>query len=143
MKAIQTVIGVGALAMALGALAQVSPQARNPVIGKVTSVQGLVTVSDGEEIRDAGVDPRLMAKMRVVTGANSRATLRFADCCEVTLEENESLVLEDGQTCAALWALINPLGQSVAAAGSIPTAPIAIGTGVLAGWIANRPMSNR
>ena len=143
MKAIQTTIGLSALALALVASAQVAPQARKDVLGKVTAVQGLVTVSDGEEIRDATADARLTNKMRVVTGANSRATLRIADCCEVTLEENESLTLEDGQACPLLWANIQPLGQSVAGASGLPPMPVSVGTGVLAAWIANRRMSGR
>lgn len=91
-----------------------NPQATPKVVGKLTDVQGLVTVSTGDQLTSAVNGGPLSVGNRIVTTGSGGATLVFNDGCKITMKVNQSLVIKEGADCAALLASVGPVGAPVA-----------------------------
>src|SRR3954468_7774690 len=97
----KTITALGALLLSAAALAQA-------VVGAVTGVQGLVTVSTASTVANAVPGSPVADGNRYVTGSNGTLTLKMNNGCEVTLKPNQSLVIAGNVTCEALLAMIQP-----------------------------------
>jgi hypothetical protein len=102
-----------ALALAISASAISQTQSTNPIqIGTVDDVQGLVTVSDGSSVGNAVKGAPVVDGTRYVTSSTGSATLKMDNGCNVHLNPNQSLVVQDKQDCEALIAAIQTLSDS-------------------------------
>jgi hypothetical protein len=120
----------------LAAVTAVSVWAQEPkVIGKIVNVAGLVTVTRGDSLVNATNDAPLMADSRIVTTGSGKATLQFDNGCDITLENNQSITVKDGQTCTALWAAVNSNGAQVATAVAAGSSNLVPGLILVAGAI--------
>jgi hypothetical protein len=122
------------LCAGVAAFAQSQPQP----IGKVAEVEGVVTVSNGVTVATAVLGSPVIEGTRYVTAASGSTLLRMDRGCDIRLKPNESLLIDGNRDCAALLALVQPVGANLAAV-VIPGAalPAAAGTagstGVAAG----------
>ncbi|MES2632452.1 MAG: hypothetical protein V4669_05740 [Pseudomonadota bacterium] len=105
------------------------------VIGQVTSVQGLVTVSDSTTVTSVVAGTPVTAGTRFVTSSTGAATIvvnTSGSSCTLNLQPNQSLTFEPNRSCAQLLALVQTLpaapGTAVAAV-AVPPAPAAAGSG--------------
>ena len=69
----------------------------------LTSVEGLVTVTTGNQLVNATPDMPLPANSRVLTTANGKATIKFASGCVANLAGGQSMVVSE-QACQAFVA---------------------------------------
>jgi hypothetical protein len=124
-----------AVSAALSAWAQ-APQA----VGKLTGVQGLVTIGAGDKLVNAVTGAPLVVGNRIITTSSGAATLAFDSGCVVALKANESITVTSGADCKALLAAVAPVGTAVAAAATGAAAagassylvPALLGVGVIA-----------
>jgi len=99
------------LLIAANVLAQTAAAVqKRAVIGKVTRVEGLVTVSDAIGVTRVALNDPVIDRNRYVTSSSGYVTLKFDKGCEVELKPNQALTVEDEKTCEALWALIGSFG---------------------------------
>ena len=105
-----------ALFLSANALAQTPAPAPGKVIGKVTRVEGLVTVSDTKGISRVALNDPVIDRTRYVTSSSGSVTLKMDQGCDIELKPNQALTVEDDRTCEALWALIGSFGAGRAAA---------------------------
>lgn len=89
-----------ALAIALTAAAT-SAMAQSGA--SLTSVEGLVTVTTGNQLVNASPNMPLPANSRVLTTANGKATIKFASGCVANLSGGQSMVVSE-QACQAFVA---------------------------------------
>ena len=114
----------------LAASAALSVWAQPKVVGKLNNVQGLVTVSAGDQLANAVSGAPLIVGNRIITTSSGAVTLSFDNGCDVTLKANESITVQEGRDCAALLASVSPVGAPVAvAAGGSSLLPGLIATG--------------
>ena len=125
----------------IAASAAVSAWAQAPAaVGKLTGVQGLVTIGAGDKLVNAVTGAPLVVGNRIVTTSSGAATLAFDSGCVVPLKANESVVVTPGADCKALLASVAPVGGAagvpVAAAASTGASsyvlPALLGVGVIA-----------
>jgi hypothetical protein len=130
-----------AVSAALSAWAQ-APQA----VGKLTGVQGLVTIGAGDKLVNAVTGAPLVVGNRIVTTSSGAATLAFDNGCIVPLKASESITVTSGADCKALLAAVAPVGGAAAAvaagaaaggAGTALTAMLIVGGAFLAVGDAN------
>ncbi|WP_048437952.1 hypothetical protein [Caenimonas sp. SL110] len=121
-------------AIALAAFAGAA--ASQGVVGRVTNVQGLVTVSDSTTVTSVIAGAPVNTGTRYVTSSTGTATIVVnagGRECTVTLQPNQSFTLEPNRTCAQLVALVQTLpaapGTAVAAVAVPPAAPAAAAGG--------------
>jgi hypothetical protein len=110
-------------------------QKTNPkIVGKLEDVQGLVTVSVGDQLINAFTGAALVVDTRIVTSSTGSVTLSFDNGCDIKLKPNESLTVKDGATCAALLASVGQVAAP-AAATAVPAASVAVAStgGLLVG----------
>ncbi|MBE2262365.1 MAG: hypothetical protein IAE92_06465 [Burkholderiaceae bacterium] len=91
------------------------------VLGSVSALDGLVTISRGDRLVSAAVGSDFSQGNRIVTTAGASATLSFKDGCQITLKANQSLIIDKDLDCKALLASVSTLGDpavAVAGAGS-------------------------
>ena len=69
----------------------------------LTSVEGLVTVTTGNQLVNASPNMPLPANARVLTTANGKATIKFASGCVANLAGGQSMVVSE-QACQAFVA---------------------------------------
>ena len=69
----------------------------------LTSVEGLVTVTTGNQLVNATPNMPLPANSRVLTTANGKATIKFASGCVANLAGGQSMVVSE-QACQAFVA---------------------------------------
>lgn len=69
----------------------------------LTSVEGLVTVTTGNQLVNATPNMPLPANARVLTTANGKATIKFASGCVANLAGGQSMVVSE-QACQAFVA---------------------------------------
>lgn len=86
------------------------------VIGKVTKVQGVVTISDGVTVRTAVLGTVITEGNRFVTASSGAARLTMDNGCVINLKPKQSLVINGKGTCRELIALIQPVGGDLGAA---------------------------
>ena len=105
----------------LSASALALAQAPAPVVGRAVDVEGLVTVSQGANVRTVLNDSPVIDGTRYVTASTGSVTLKFKDACDVKLKPNQSLEVDSRKPCAALIAAVqtlgNPAGGAVVAGG--------------------------
>lgn len=108
------------------------------VLGSVTAMDGLVTISKGDQLVSAAVGSDFSQGNRVVTTAGASVTLSFKDGCEITLKANQSLIIDKDRDCKALLASVSSLGEpgvAAAGAGGSGAGPLVIGGTVGLGLI--------
>jgi hypothetical protein len=88
-----------------------APQA----VGKLTGVQGLVTVGAGDRLVNAVTGTPLVVGNRIVTTSSGAATLAFDSGCTVALKANESIVVTSSADCKVLLAAVTPVGGAAVA----------------------------
>lgn len=69
----------------------------------LTSVEGLVTVTTGNQLVNASPNMPLPANARVLTTANGKATIKFASGCVANLAGGQSMVVSEA-ACQAFVA---------------------------------------
>lgn len=135
------------LCAGVATFAQSQPQA----IGKVAEVEGVVTVSNGVTVATAVLGSPVVEGTRYVTAASGSTLLRMDRGCDIRLKPNESLLIDGNRDCAALLALVQPVGANLAAvvipgtalpgaagtAGSTGAAAGALGAGAVLAVILN------
>ena len=131
--------------------ASVFAQQNQSVIGKVTELAGVVTVTDGVRGGTATLGSPVVDGSRYVTSSNGRVTLRLDNGCDIKLEPNQAVTVRE-RPCAALIASIQSVGVAAvlatstggsAAAGALGV--VAIGAGGLLledQFLDNRPISS-
>lgn len=115
----RTAICILAASAALSSWAQ-GPNDKAEVVGKLVDVEGLVTVSQGNQLANALNNAPLVKDSRIITTSSGRVKLVFNNGCEIVLQPNRLLVVDDGRNCAALLASARPVGvpaQSAPVAG--------------------------
>ena len=78
----------------------VSKQRYGITVARLGMVEGTVLISQAWGLSAAKKDQRLDDHSRLITTANSRATVIYDDGCEVTLEANQRLEIENDIECA-------------------------------------------
>jgi len=125
----------------VAASAVMSAWAQAPqTVGKLTAVQGLVTIVAGDKLANAVTGAPLVVGNRIVTTSSGAATLAFDSGCVVALKANESVVVTSGADCKALLAAVKPVGGAAVAvvagagaagAGTVLPAIIIVGAAIL------------
>ena len=111
------------LALALTAFASTATVAlAADVVGVAESVQGIVTVSEGNTMGNLVKDLKIVDGMRLVATSTGSALIKLNNGCEISLAANQSIVIDAALDCKALMA-------------SVKTAPAVGGGG---GWIRGR-----
>ena len=116
---IKTAIALLALLSATEVCAQAKPQ----VIAHLQNVTGNVLVSKETGLASGDESTPLTKGSRVITTANSEATVVYDNGCRVKLKPNQRFEVADDKPCEALMAraesiLAEPTG-AIAAAGSV------------------------
>lgn len=119
----RTAIFLAAALVALSGWAQ-GPQTNPKIVGKLKDVQGLVTVSSGDQLTSAVSGAALIVNNRIITTSSGAVTLVYDNGCDIKLKENQSFTVKEDNSCAALLASV----QSVGAAGASPALAAAAGT---------------
>jgi hypothetical protein len=109
-------------------------------VGKLTAVQGLVTIGAGDKLANAVTGAPLVVGNRIVTTSSGAATLAFDSGCVVALKANESVTVTSGADCKALLAAVKPVGGAAVAvaagagaagAGTVLPAILIVGAAIL------------
>ena len=107
------------------------------VLGKVTEVQGVVTISDGVTISTAVLGTVITEGNQFVTASSGAARLTMDNGCVIRLKPNESLIINGMKSCRALIASIQSVGSNLAAAtvgeGAASGGGVGLGAGFAAG----------
>ena len=147
MKKFTFLLSLGTLFTAVSFAQIPSPEA----VGVVTRVEGLVTVSQGNTMRNAFKDEVILQNARVVTTFSGSTTIRLKNGCIIDLKPNQAVTVDFRRECKALLAAIQPAGGvGVAGAGGVGAAGIPpglgnafiVGGGVLTGLGVIRAISN-
>ena len=110
-------------------------------VGKLSGVQGLVTIGAGDKLVNAVTGAPLVVGNRIVTTSSGAATLAFDSGCVVSLKANESITVAPGADCKALLASVTPVGGAAVAGAATGAAaagassyilPALLGVGVIA-----------
>jgi hypothetical protein len=104
---------VGAIVIAASAMSQVqTPEPKR--VGRVGEVEGLVTVSDGNNVSNVVKDSPVIEHTRYVTSSTGSAVLKMNNGCTVNLRPSQSLTIDPAKDCeeliAAIESLSNPKG---------------------------------
>jgi hypothetical protein len=106
-------------------------------LARIVEVEGLVTVTTGNQLVSGVVDTRLLRGSRVATATGASTTIEFRSGCRIRIGANETHAIDDEDCCGALFALVPLISAAgagtagAAAAGAVAGA--AIGTpGLLA-----------
>ncbi|WP_296870556.1 hypothetical protein [Tibeticola sp.] len=95
----------------LASAAAFAASAQDPkVVGKLTEVQGLVTVSTGDQLINASEGTPALEGSRIITTAGGEVTIVFDRGCRIRLRTNQSLTVRDSNDCAAILASVQNLG---------------------------------
>ncbi|HWR80003.1 MAG TPA: hypothetical protein VN303_07375 [Pseudomonas sp.] len=117
-SASQGVVMIKRLVIALlAATSAMSVWAQAPkVVGKFANLTGLVTVSSGDSLSSAVNGGVFAVGNRVVTTSSGGVTLKFDNGCDLTLNANESVTVDENNQCKL--AAIPTRGQTMVAAGA-------------------------
>ena len=85
------------------------------VVGVVTRVEGLVTVSQGNTMGNGFKDEVVLQNARVVTTATGSTTIRLNNGCVVDLKPNQAVTIDFRRECKAILDSIQPVGAVAAA----------------------------
>jgi hypothetical protein len=111
------------LLIAAAVVAQTAgPVPKRAVLGKATDVRGLVTVSDANGVGRVVANNDVIDRNRYVTSSTGHVTLKMDKGCDIELNPNQALTVEDERSCEALWASIesmdSPAGALLAGGGA-------------------------
>jgi hypothetical protein len=123
----KTFLAIGSALFAAAAFAQAP-------IGKVESVNGIVTVTDGARGGTAASGNAITSGMRFVTTSGGSAVLRLNNGCVVNLKPNQSVTVDQGMSCDQLLASVQTRSVDLAQ-GSMQTGALSVAglsTGALA-----------
>ena len=101
-------------------------------LARIVEVEGLVTVTNGNQLVSGVIDTKLLRGSRVATATGASATIEFRSGCRIRIGANETHSIDDEDCCGALFAIV-PL-ISVASAGAtagVVAGATAIGTPAL------------
>lgn len=98
-----------AFLVASPSIAQQGGPAAPRTVASLASVEGSVLVSNPTGLAAGGKGAALTSGMRVITAANSRATVRFDDGCVVTLQPNQRYVVDNSRPCAARLLMVQSI----------------------------------
>ena len=138
MKKFTLLLSLGTLFTAVSFAQIPSPEA----VGVVTRVEGLVTVSQGNTMRNAFKDEVILQNARVVTTSSGSTTIRLNNGCVIDLKPNQAVTVDFKRECKVILAAIQPAGAvGVAGAGGVGAAglppglsnAIIVGAGVITG----------
>ena len=87
------------------------------IVGVVTRVEGLVTVSQGNTLGNAFKDEVILQNARVVTTASGSTTMRLKNGCVIDLKPNQAVTVDIRRECKAILASVQPGGVLVAGPG--------------------------
>lgn len=117
-----------------------------PAVGSLANVNGLVTITQNNQLVTVGNGATFADGARIVATVNSRVTVRMANGCDVRLAPNQSFTVDNSQTnCTALQATVTnlpppPGGPVFAGAGFSPAQLSAF---AFIGWVAYQSVSPR
>ncbi len=139
---VKTLVAVSALLVAATAFAQNS-------LGTISSVQGLVTVTDGTTGGTTAAGAPITSGMRFVATSTGSAVLRLNNGCVVNLQPNQAVTVVRSMTCEALLAAVQMVGGATtasdggsAATGALASAGLAVGGYGLSRITPNRSISS-
>ena len=128
------------LALALTALASTATVAlAADVVGVADSVQGIVTVSEGNTMGNLVKDLKIVDGMRLVATSTGSALIKLNNGCEISLAANQSIVIDAALGCRALMASVKTApavgggGLALAGGGFGGALPIGLAVGYGAG----------
>ena len=109
-----------AFALLLTAFASTAALAQGPgeSVGVVQSVDGLVTVSQGNTLGNVVKDEKILNGARVVTTSTGSAVVKLNNGCLISLAPNQSVTVDPRLDCKALVASIQSTGAGAFAAGA-------------------------
>lgn len=85
------------------------------VLGTASSVQGLVTVSNGANMATVTAGAPVLDGSRYLTGSGSFASLRLSNGCVLNMKPNQSITIDGKKSCDELLALLETSRDSLAA----------------------------
>ncbi len=105
-------------ALLLAALGSGGALAADPV-GVAQTVQGIVTVSQGNTMGNLVKDLKIFDGMRLAAASTGSALIKLNNGCEISLAANESILIDAALDCKALVASITkpPAGGGLAGGG--------------------------
>ena len=105
----------------------------NQELARIVEVEGLVTVTNGNQLISGAVDTKLIRGSRVATASGAAAVIEFRSGCRIRIGANETHSIDDEDCCGALFAVVPliALAPAGAVAGAIATP--ALLTGATAG----------
>lgn len=117
------------------------------LIGKITQVDGLVTVSDGKTVSSVVLGGLVADDTHYVTSSTGTATLKFDNGCELRLKPRQSVTVHR-EACELLIASVKSLSDQaalLAIAGDNPLLGfgLVVGTGSLIRSTSNSPISGQ
>lgn len=116
--------------------------AQNNVIGKVTEVEGIVTVTDGVTGGTAKVGNPITQGSRYVASSNGSATLKLDNGCTIKLKPSQAVTVRE-EPCHILLASVQSVGgAAVAASLTGGGGSAAVGAGAVAGLGAGGALLN-
>ena len=123
------------LAAAVAAFAQ-------PVVGTLSNVNGLVTITQNDTLINASNGSTFVDGAQIVSTATGQVTISV-NGCSIPLAPNQSLTVNSSSTCAELQAAIkpvaSPLTSTAVAGGGSPALGLGIlSVGTLAAYKASR-----
>lgn len=92
-------------------------QAPAPIVGVAESVQGLVTVSQGNTLGNLVKDSNVANGARVVTTSTGSAVLKLRNGCIINLAANQAVTIDSSLDCKALVAGVQSTGAVAGGAG--------------------------
>lgn len=106
-----------AFALLLTAFASTATLAQGPAepIGVVQSVEGLVTVSQGNTLGNVVKDKKILNGARLVATATGFAVVKLDNGCLVSLKPNQAVTIDSRLDCKAVVAGIETSGAAAAA----------------------------
>ena len=116
------------------------------ILGKVTQVEGVVTISDGATVSTAVPGTAITGGLRFLTATSGAARLTMDNGCVISLKPNQSLTIGSNMSCRELLAAVQPVPSAPVVAGGTPGGVFtgsgggALGVGgiMVAAGIANR-----
>ena len=108
-------------ALLLTAFASTSAMAQGPTesVGVVQSVNGLVTVSQGNTLGNVVEDEKILSGARVVTTSTGSTVIKLNNGCIISLAPNQAVTIDSRLECKALVAGIVGTGAVAAGAATV------------------------
>ncbi len=86
------------------AIAQEQEPPKDPIIGTLQNVEGVVLIKEGEQTVQAIEGQQLRKNQEVLVTDESRALIVFNDGCDLELDPDDDVYkFSDGSPCATLW----------------------------------------